>query len=109
MSSFFGSKAGRATLFHAVLVGAVTILKSSANALFLSRCPASWLAVLYVIVAALVVVITVLLAGPLSRVAPVRLLRASTWVFSALTAALAGLAFSQDPLALAALYVATEL
>lgn len=109
MSSFFGSKAGRATLFHAVLVGAVTILKSSTNALFLTFCPASWLAALYVCVAAVVTVVTVLLAGPLSRIAPVRLLRASTWILSGLTAGLAGCAFSQAPLALAALYVATEL
>lgn len=99
----------RAALFHAVLVGAVAVVKSAANALFIANLPASWLASLYVVVAAVVTVVTVLLAGPLARRAPGQLLRVSAWSLAALVVGLGVAARAgAQPLVLASLYVAAE-
>jgi HEAT repeat protein len=99
----------RATAFHAIFVAGVVVLKSSTNALYLANCPPSGLAVLYVCVAGLVALATVLLAGPLSRYAPRALLLRGIWVFSGMVALLAGLCLAGVESALAVLYVAAEL
>jgi hypothetical protein len=103
-----GSPTLRATLFHAVLVGAIAILKSAANALFVARCPPSWLALNYVAVAGVVTLVTILLAGPLARRPPRRLLTASTILLAVLVGGVGAVAHTGAPVALAVLYVAAE-
>lgn len=96
----------RASLYHAVFVGAVVVLKSATNALYLAHAPPEGLASLYIAVAIGVAIFTVLLAGPLGRWSPRRLLDRTAW---ALGAVVVPLALFAPHAAVAPLYVAAEL
>lgn len=72
--SFVAQAAMRAALWHLVFVGSVTVIKSGTNALFLARADAATLPLLYVAVAAVVALVTSVLARLLGRNTPARVL-----------------------------------
>ncbi|MCC7109369.1 MAG: hypothetical protein IT382_08785, partial [Deltaproteobacteria bacterium] len=71
---FVARAAVRAALWHLIFVGAVTVIKSGTNALYLARADPSKLPLLYVAVAAVVALVTSVLARLLSRNDPARVL-----------------------------------
>lgn len=71
---FIARPAAYAAAWHFVFVGAVTVIKSGTNALFLARADPSQLPLLYVAVAVVVGVSTSLLARLLARRSPARVL-----------------------------------
>lgn len=71
---FIARPALRAALWHVVFVGAVTIIKSGTNALYLARADPQKLPLLYVAVAILVGLVTSGLARLLARSPPARVL-----------------------------------
>lgn len=71
---FIARPALRAALWHVVFVGAVTIIKSGTNALYLARADPQKLPLLYVAVAVLVGLVTSGLARLLARSPPARVL-----------------------------------
>lgn len=71
---FVARAAVRAALWHLIFVGAVTVIKSGTNALYLARADPSKLPLLYVAVAAVVALVTSVLARLLSRNDPARIL-----------------------------------
>ncbi len=71
---FIARPALRAALWHAVFVGAVTIIKSGTNALYLAREDPARLPLLYVAVAVVVLLVTSGLARLLARRSPAQVL-----------------------------------
>jgi AAA family ATP:ADP antiporter len=72
--AFIARPALRAALWHVIFVGAVTIIKSGTNALYLARADPQRLPLLYVAVAIVVGLTTSVLARLLSRSSPARVL-----------------------------------
>ncbi|MBI5498080.1 MAG: cyclic nucleotide-binding domain-containing protein [Deltaproteobacteria bacterium] len=99
----------RAAAFHAAFVGSVTALKCATNALYLAHRPPEGLAQLYISVAVLMALTTVMLAGPLARYTPATLLRAGAWGFAVLVSAACALFLADLPQVLGPLYVVGEL
>jgi HEAT repeat protein len=105
---FIARPALRAALWHIVFVGAVTIIKSGTNALYLARADPQRLPLLYVAVAVLVGLVTSGLARLLSRRPPAQVLvfgvtGAAIAIVASSLAAMAGI-----PGATAVLYVVGE-
>ena len=99
----------RAAVYHAVFVAAVTVLKSATNALYLAHQSANGLPMLYMLVSAGMVVLTLLLAGPLARRPPRWQLSRASWTFAVLVALLCGLHALGQRWALGLLYITGEL
>lgn len=72
--AFIARPALRAALWHVIFVGAVTVIKSGTNALFLARADPQRLPLLYVAVAVVVALSTSALARLLTRSPPARVL-----------------------------------
>lgn len=72
--AFIARPALRAALWHVIFVGAVTVIKSGTNALFLARADPQRLPLLYVAVAVVVALTTSLLARLLTTSSPARVL-----------------------------------
>lgn len=71
---FVARAAVRAALWHLIFVGAVTVIKSGTNALYLARADPSRLPLLYVAVAAVVALVTSVLARLLAHRSPATVL-----------------------------------